>query len=97
MGRGRVAVAIDLSVAERRELDDLARRRRTAQGLARRARIVLLAAEGLENKTIAAELGASADTVGIWRRRFAERDNVKYLSHILGLVAPNLVRFEFAT
>ena len=73
MARGRVAVAIDLSVAERRELDDLARRRRTAQGLARRARIVLLAAEGHENKTIAAELGASADTVGIWRRRFAER------------------------
>ena len=73
MGRGRVAVAIDLSVAERRELDDLARRRRTAQGLARRARIVLLAAEGLDNKTIAAELGAAKDTVGIWRRRFAER------------------------
>ena len=73
MARGRVAVAIDLSVAERRELDDLARRRRTAQGLARRARIVLLAAEGLENKTIAVKLGAAADTVGIWRRRFAER------------------------
>ena len=73
MARGRVAVAIDLSVAERRTLDDLARRRRTSQGLARRARIVLLAAEGLENKTIAAELGAAADTVGVWRRRFAER------------------------
>jgi transposase len=73
MARGRVAVAIDLSVAERRTLDDLARRRRTSQGLARRARIVLLAAEGLENKTIAAELGVAADTVGVWRRRFAER------------------------
>jgi len=73
MARGRVAVAIDLSVAERRTPDDLARRRRTSQGLARRARIVLLAAEGLENKMIAAELGATADTVGKWRRRFAER------------------------
>ena len=73
MARGRVAVAIDLSVAERRTLDDLARRRRTSQGLARRARIVLLAAEGLENKTVAAELGVAADTVGVWRRRFAER------------------------
>jgi transposase len=73
MARGRVAVAIDLSELERRTLDDLARRRRTAQGLARRARIVLLAAEGLENKTIAAELGTMADTVGKWRRRFAER------------------------
>ena len=73
MTRGRVAVAIELSVSERRALDELARRRRTAQGLARRARIVLLAAEGLENKTIAAELGAAPDTVGVWRRRFAER------------------------
>ena len=73
MARGRVAVAIELSVSERRELDELARRRRTAQGLARRARIVLLAAEELENKTIAAELGAAPDTVGVWRRRFAER------------------------
>ena len=73
MARGRVAVAIELSVSERRALDELARRRRTAQGLARRARIVLLAAEGLENKTIAAELGAAPDTVGVWRRRFAER------------------------
>ena len=73
MTRGRVAVAIELSVSERRALGELARRRRTAQGLARRARIVLLAAEGLENKTIAAELGAAPDTVGVWRRRFAER------------------------
>ena len=73
MARGRVAVAIDLSAVERGELEDLARRRRTAQGLARRARIVLLAAEGLENKMIAAELGATEDTVGKWRWRFAER------------------------
>ncbi len=36
-------------------------------------RIVLLAAEGLENKEIATELGATADAVGVWRRRFAER------------------------
>ncbi len=73
MARGRIAVAIELSALERRELEGLARRRRTAQGLARRARIVLLAAEGLENKVIAARLGAAQDTVGKWRRRFAER------------------------
>ncbi len=73
MARGRVAVAIDLSVSERRELESLARRRKTAQGLARRARIVLAAAAGLENKQIARELGATKDTVGKWRRRFAEQ------------------------
>ena len=70
---GRAAVAITLSEAERRELEGLARRRKTAQGLARRARIVLAAADGLENKAIVERLGADANTVGKWRRRFAER------------------------
>ena len=69
-GRGRVpAVSIELSELERGELVGLSRRRRTAQGLARRAQIVLAAAEGLENK----QLGSDPATVGKWRRRFAER------------------------
>ena len=67
----RAAVTITLSATERRELESLARRRKTAQGLARRARIILTAAQGLENKTIAERLGADANTVGKWRRRFA--------------------------
>ncbi len=73
MARGRVAVAIELSASERQKLEELARRRSTAQGLARRARIVLLASDGRENKEIARQLGATEDTVGKWRRRFAER------------------------
>ncbi len=73
-GRGRVAaVAIELSAPERRELEGLANRRKTAQGLARRARIVLAAADGLQNKQIVAGLGIDANTVSKWRRRFAER------------------------
>jgi transposase len=73
-GRGRVAaVAIALSEDERRELEGLTRRRKTAQGLARRAQIVLAAAEGVQNKQIVARLGVDANTVGKWRRRFAER------------------------
>ncbi len=72
-GRGRVAaVSIDLSDAERQALDGLSHRRRTAQGLARRAQIVLLAAAGVQNKQIAAQLGSDPTTVGKWRRRFAE-------------------------
>src|SRR5690606_1790794 len=70
---GRAAVAIVLTEAERQELEGLARRRRTAQGLARRAQIVLLSAESLPNKDIAARLEADPETVGVWRRRFAER------------------------
>lgn len=70
---GKPAVTIDLTTEERRELEGLAGRRRTAQGLARRARIVLFAAAGLENQDICAELDADANTVGKWRRRYAER------------------------
>ena len=69
---GKPAVAIELSAAERSELESLSRRRHTAQGLAQRARIVLLAADGLESKVIARRVGAVENTVGKWRRRFAE-------------------------
>ena len=58
---------------ERRELEALARAQKTGQALARRARIVLAAASGLENKAICADVGADANTVSKWRRRFAER------------------------
>src|SRR6266446_284433 len=70
---GKPAVAIALTAAERAELEGLASHRRTAQGLARRARIVLGAAAGLENQVIARTVGADENTVGKWRRRFAER------------------------
>jgi transposase len=68
---GKAAVAIDLTAPERRELESLARAHRTEQAMARRARIVLAAAAGLENKAICAEVGADANTVSKWRRRFA--------------------------
>jgi transposase len=69
---GKTAVTVVLTESERRELEGLASRRRTAQGLAQRARIVLLAADGLENKEIAVRVEAAPNTVGKWRRRFAE-------------------------
>jgi transposase len=46
---------------------------KTGQALARRARIVLAAASGHENKAICVAVGADANTVSKWRRRFAER------------------------
>ena len=69
----KAAVSIELTAAERTELEGLAGRRRTAQGLAKRARIVLAVADGRENKIIAQTVGADANTVGKWRRRFADR------------------------
>ena len=70
MARGK-AVAIVLSEAERDELGSLWRRQKTAQALAMRARIVLLAGEGLSNTAIAGRLGIDHHTVGRWRERFA--------------------------
>ncbi len=71
MARGK-ASAIELTADERGELESLARRRSTSQGLAMRARIVLAAAEGGDNRRIAARLGVFRSTVGRWRERFAE-------------------------
>src|SRR5258708_23232103 len=63
---------LGLDDVERRELTLLASRRSTAQGLALRARIILACAEGEQSKVVAARLGIDPDTVGKWRRRFAE-------------------------
>ena len=68
---GKAAVAIELSLLERRELLSLARAQKTGQAVARRARIVLAAASGSDNKAICLEVGADANTVGKLRRRFA--------------------------
>ena len=51
-------------------MEGWARRRKTAQGLAQRARIVLLCAEGKSNTAVAAELGITRATAGKWRNRF---------------------------
>jgi transposase len=67
-----VAVAIELTDDERAQLEGWARRRTSAQALAQRSRIVLLAAEGLKNTEIAERLGISRNMVMTWRARFAE-------------------------
>ena len=68
----RVAVAIELSDEERITLTKWSRGRSTPARLVQRAKIVLLAADGLENKQIAVELHCKRETVGKWRNRFAE-------------------------
>ncbi len=67
-----VAVAIELTDDERAQLERWARRRTTAQALALRSRIVLLAAAGLTNTEIAEHLGTGRPMVTKWRNRFAE-------------------------
>ena len=77
MAKGK-ASKIELSAEERRELESLARRRSTGQALALRSRIVLAAAEGVNNGLIAERLGVFRSTVGKWRERFA-RDRLEGL------------------
>jgi transposase len=61
-----------LSEEERQVLDGWARRRKTAQALALRSRIVLACADGSAVSAVAAELGISRATAGKWRSRFLE-------------------------
>ena len=68
----RVAAEIALSKEERRRLESWATTRSTSVRLRERARIVLMAAQGMTNKEIAAELEVDANKVGRWRARVAK-------------------------
>ena len=61
-----------LSERERADLERLVRAFTTGQQLALRARIVLLAGDGLNNLQIARELGVDDETPGHWRGRWLE-------------------------
>jgi transposase len=67
----RTASVIKLTDAQRQELQRWARSSTASVRRARRARIVLLAASGLDNHAIAAEVGVGRIQVGRWRERFA--------------------------
>ena len=68
----RVAPQIMLTSEDEKVLIRLSRSNTTSVHLARRARIILLAAAGLDNKAIAAELNVGRIQVGRWRERYAE-------------------------
>ena len=59
----RVAAEISLSKEEHRKLEKWASARSTSVRLCERARIVLMASEGMTNKAIASELGTDANKV----------------------------------
>jgi len=68
----RVAPKIMLTTEEEKVLIRLSGSNTASVRPARRARIVLLAAAGLDNKAIAAELNVGRIQVGRWRERYAE-------------------------
>lgn len=71
MRTGRPTQNFTLTDFERQKLVLLATRPKTTQRDALRARIILRAADGEQNVSIARNLGISNQTVGKWRQRFA--------------------------
>lgn len=65
-----VAAPVVLADDERAQLEAWARRPKSAQVLAMRARVVLAAADGLGNTAIAAKLGIALSSARKWRSRF---------------------------
>ena len=70
MGIGRPTKPLDLAAEEREKLAMLARRPKSAQAMAMRARIVLGCDEGLSNGAVAQKLRITGATVCKWRERF---------------------------
>lgn len=72
MARGSVPIV--LSIEERSELEGLIRSHSTAQHLARRARMVVMAADGIGVGETAARLGVWRKGVSFWRARWLAGD-----------------------
>ena len=66
----RVAPRVDLSLEDRAVLEQQARGRSLPARLVERSRIVLRAADGLQDREIAAELGITSEKAARWRKRF---------------------------
>lgn len=65
-------IEIILTMEERQHLEETIRTRTAPYRAVQRSRLILLAAEGVENKTIAKEVGLSRSMVVQWRQRFAQ-------------------------
>ena len=73
MRSGRPIPVLSVTEAEQETLQNWARRPKSAQALALRARIVLRCAEGLNNTEVARQVQVRNQTVGKWRQRFVDR------------------------
>jgi transposase len=69
----KTAAALALRDGDRPRLEALLRSTTVPVGVAQRARIVLLAAEGSANYEIAQRVGVTRPTVNLWRSRYAEQ------------------------
>src|SRR6202046_3057618 len=70
MAIGRPTKPLNMTLGEKEKLTMLARRPKSAQAMAMRARIVLGCEEGLTNGAVAKKLHITGATVCKWRERF---------------------------
>ena len=73
MRTGRPMAVLMLTDGERESLERWARRPKTGQALAQRARIVLACASGKTNMVVAEKIRVSKQCVGKWRSRFVSK------------------------
>ena len=73
-----MTVAVDVPAADRRVLESWLRSTSMPAGPVRRARIVLLAADGVGTNEIATRTGASKPTVIGWKKRYAAEGLARY-------------------
>src|ERR1035438_8200232 len=66
----RIAAAVALSPEQRQALERMGRARSLPARVVERARVVLLAADGLENKQIARRMRMTPEKAARWRKRF---------------------------
>lgn len=69
-------VQIELDADTQQAVETLTRRHSTPQQIVMRARIILLAAKGMNNTQIKDELDVSIDMVRLWRKRWASFANI---------------------
>mgnify|MGYP001816203896 CR=1 FL=1 len=73
MTGGRPLAPLHVTDNAREQLKIMANSRTLPYALVRRAQIILMSADGLNNKTIAEKVGLSGRMVGIWRQRFIDQ------------------------
>jgi len=70
MGRGRPKKPLNLTDEVKVQLESISNSRSLPHSQVRRAKIILMSAQGFTNTTIAQEIGLSISVVGMWRNRF---------------------------
>ncbi|WP_420870664.1 helix-turn-helix domain-containing protein [Enhygromyxa salina] len=94
MTRGPTVRKLSIQRRTRRDLKLLARRQRAPYVIIVRARIVLLASQGVGTEEIARRLSVSSRTVRKWKARFADDVHMDNLEDRERSGRPNLIKTE---